>query len=221
MIHLFEEYVKYPRTYHVPWSPGGQDKEERIIPSMDHFLGREVVVTEKMDGENTTLYSDYIHVRSLDSLENHPSRTRIKSFHSMIKNDLPKGWRFCFENVFAEHSIHYKNLEDYHYLISVWDENNNSLHWNQVTEWGALLDVPVAPVLYRGQYDERLLTSLYSPVNLNGDQCEGYVLRPVEGFPYRDFRRFNLKFVRKDHVQTNDHWKYSKIIENELRKKET
>lgn len=48
VIHLFEEYVKYPRTYHVPWSPGAKDKEERTSPIMDHFLNREIVVLEKL-----------------------------------------------------------------------------------------------------------------------------------------------------------------------------
>ena len=45
---------KYPRTYHVPWSPG-TTSDDRLLKSVDQFVGKRVVVTEKMDGENTTM----------------------------------------------------------------------------------------------------------------------------------------------------------------------
>jgi hypothetical protein len=65
VLDLFKNQVKYPRTYHVLWSPGMND-DDRMLPNMDSFEGRRVIVTEKMDGENTTMYSDYIHARSVD-----------------------------------------------------------------------------------------------------------------------------------------------------------
>lgn len=51
VLNLFSRYVKYPRTYHLPWSPGATD-DDRIIKSADVFKDKEVVVTVKMDGEN-------------------------------------------------------------------------------------------------------------------------------------------------------------------------
>jgi hypothetical protein len=78
VLDQFDMYVKYPRTYHLPWSPG-QTRDDRVIESTDIFKGKEVVVTIKMDGENTTMYHDYIHARSIDS-GSHPSRTWIKNF---------------------------------------------------------------------------------------------------------------------------------------------
>ena len=40
--------VKFPRTYHLPFSPGvGSD--DKIISSLESLLGKEVVVTEKME----------------------------------------------------------------------------------------------------------------------------------------------------------------------------
>jgi hypothetical protein len=47
--------VRYPRTPHLPWSPGATDDDERILDA-SALEGREVVVTEKLDGETTTLY---------------------------------------------------------------------------------------------------------------------------------------------------------------------
>ena len=50
VLDAFRAYVKYPRTYHLPWSPGLTD-DDRMLPSTSVFEGREVVITEKMDGE--------------------------------------------------------------------------------------------------------------------------------------------------------------------------
>lgn len=67
---------KYPRTMHLPWSPGWT-KDDRVLQTTEHFVGQEVVVTEKMDGENTTLARDYTHARSVSS-SNHVSRHWLK-----------------------------------------------------------------------------------------------------------------------------------------------
>jgi hypothetical protein len=66
-------HVRYPRTPHLPWSPGATPDDVRA-GDLSGLLGREVVVTEKPDGENTTLYADGVHARSLDSAH-HPSRS--------------------------------------------------------------------------------------------------------------------------------------------------
>ena len=52
--------IKYPRTPHLPWSLGATNDDVKQR-DLSHFVGKQVVVTEKMDGENTTLYNDYIH----------------------------------------------------------------------------------------------------------------------------------------------------------------
>ena len=60
------ERNKYPRTYHLPYSQSKTD-DDKTLPNDDQFKGIEVVVTIKMDGENTTVYPDgYVHARSLD-----------------------------------------------------------------------------------------------------------------------------------------------------------
>ena len=95
----FQKYVKYPRTYHLPWSPGATD-DDRVLTDEEleaNFVGRMVVVTEKMDGENTTMYNDYIHARSLDSAS-HPSREWVKNLHAQIQWQIPDGWRICGES---------------------------------------------------------------------------------------------------------------------------
>ncbi|MFJ1898453.1 AAA family ATPase [Streptomyces sp. NPDC088115] len=98
----------YPRTPHLPWSPGASSDDVRLTGRTDlaGLTGSEVVVTEKMDGENTTLYADGLHARSLDSAH-HPSRARVKALQGRVGPRVPAGWRICGENVFARHSIPY------------------------------------------------------------------------------------------------------------------
>lgn len=98
----FTDYVKYPRTLHFSWSPGATD-DDRIHKDLRGFEGQEVVVTEKMDGENTTLYRDYYHARSLDS-NSHPSQSWARAFHARMSYNIPDGWRVCAENLYARQS---------------------------------------------------------------------------------------------------------------------
>lgn len=111
VLHLFVDWVKYPRTYHLPWSCSISN-DDRILHDLSCFQNRRVIVTEKMDGENTTMYRDHIHARSVDS-RNHPSRNWVKNLWGRLSHDIPSGWRICGENLFATHSISYSNLQSY------------------------------------------------------------------------------------------------------------
>ena len=47
-------------------------------------------VKEKMDGENTSLYQDGFHARSIDG-RHHSSRDWVKGFWAQIAQDIPFG----------------------------------------------------------------------------------------------------------------------------------
>lgn len=50
------------------------------------------------------------------------------------------------------------------------------------------------------------------------DSSEGYVVRLADSFPFRDFKKYIGKFVRKGHFQTTKHWmRGQQIITNKLR----
>lgn len=214
-IHEFTHLVKYPRTYHLPWSPGMQD-DDRMMPSLDVFRGKRVIVTEKYDGENTTFYCNDFHARSLDS-PHHYSRDWVKQFWSKISYNIPEGWRVCGENMYAEHSISYKELETYFYGFSVWDEKNFCLSWDETLEWFQLLGIEPVPVLYDGVFDEVKIKSLWDESKWG--TSEGYIIRVAEGFPYSDFRKAVAKFVRKGHVNTQKHWMFGgRITPNQLKR---
>ena len=221
--HLYPDYdydkwgnIQNPnRTYHLPFSYG-RTEDDRVIPNCSQFEGKEVVVTVKMDGENTTGYSDgYIHARSLDS-QNHPSRNWVKNFLSNKLFELPEDWRICGENLFAKHSIHYKSLASYFYVFSIWENKNFCLSWDETVEWCKMLDLQIVPTLYRGIWNEQIIKNLYTPT-MNGEECEGFVVRLTDTFPYGNFRKSVAKFVRESHVRTNQHWIKTAIIKNELK----
>jgi hypothetical protein len=209
VLDTFVKYVKYPRTYHVPWSENLTD-DDRMMPSTSSFTGRRVIVTEKMDGENTTMYDDYIHARSLDS-RNHESRNWVKQYWSQVCYNIPPGWRLCGENLYAKHSIHYNELPTYFMGFSVWDDKNVCLSWDDTNEWFQLLGVQSVPVLYDDIYDERAIRELYSK-NDWGTK-EGYVIRVADAFPFKDFKQLTGKYVRKNHVQTVKHWMHGMKME--------
>ena len=104
------ELVKYPRTLHFPWSNWTSD--DKVLKSIDNFVGKQVVVTEKMDGENFNGYCDYAHARSLSPLTG-DDRGSAKAIWSNVSWKIPVGYRFCGENLYAKHSIHYFNLKSY------------------------------------------------------------------------------------------------------------
>ena len=213
VLDLFSKYVKYPRTHHLPWSEK-QSKDDRILESVDHFKGKEVIVTVKMDGENTTMYNDYIHARSLDS-GTHPTRNWVKSLWGQKGYNIPEGWRVCGENLYAVHTIPYTNLKTLFYVFSIWDDKNNCLSWDDTLEWCELLELEPIPVLYRGIFDEQLIKSLYQPT-IDGNACEGYVIRTADSFSYGSFRKCVAKFVSGNFKINHGHWTKNKIERNEL-----
>jgi len=208
---------KYPRTYHLPWSPG-KSSDDKVLKNVDHFKGKSVVVSLKLDGECTTLYRDHLHARSLDS-KDHPSRHWLKSFHAKIKHLIPEGWRVCGEDLFAKHDIAYIDLPSYFIAFSVWDNKNRCLSWRNTVSFCE--DVfSVMPVFHQGEWFpgiERLLDYKFNKFNYEfTDKHEGYVVRLSEGFDYKDFGKSVAKYVRAGR-NIDEHWMFKSIIKNKLR----
>jgi hypothetical protein len=203
----FVEYVKYSRTYHLPWSPGITD-DDRIMKDTSVFNDRRVIVTRKMDGENFNGYRSYCHARSIDG-RSHYTRDWAKAFWMQRSYELPEGWRVCAENLYAVHSIEYKNLPSFLLGFSIWNEQNECLSWDETVEWFSLLDVPMVPVLYDGIWDEDKIKSLYDE-KTDVETHEGYVVRLADSFQYGEFKNSVAKFVRKNHVNSDSHWFFGK-----------
>lgn len=204
---------KHPRTRHLSFSPGFSEDDLRAETEFN-FIGKEVVVTTKMDGEGTTLYSDGFHARSLDS-RHHISRCWIKKLHADLQHSIPPGWRVCGENLYARHSIHYLSLPSYFLMFSIWDDKNLCLSWDATKEWAGLLDLVLVPELYRGVWNEEAIKACYTGKSFGAEQ-EGYVVRLASSFHYDDFSRAVGKWVRKSHIKTDSNWMYQPVVPNLL-----
>ena len=209
--------IKYPRTKHLPWSPGATS-DDKILKDVSCFNGKTMIITEKMDGENSTLYNDYYHARSLDGRD-HPSRSWIKQFHASIKNDIPEGYRICGENLYAKHSVGYDDLKSYFYCFSIWDDTNTCLSWKDTVELCEMLGIEHVPVIiepFDWDHSSPNMIQEFMPHVFDSKKCEGYVVRNSEAFTYEDFITNVAKWVRPNHVTTDTHWMHSKVIPNKL-----
>jgi len=203
---------KYPRTPHLPWSQDSHN-DDLWLKNSPFQDGEEVLVTEKMDGENTTLYRHGLHARSLDS-RHHPSRTWVKRLWAEKHHLIPDNYKICGENLQAQHSIAYKELPSYFLVFSVWEEDI-CLSWEETQTFCEQLGLHTVPVLYRGPYSKKGLLQIFEKETWTTK--EGYVARTPKRFHLADFSHSIAKFVRPNHIQTNTHWMNQALKPNQLK----
>jgi hypothetical protein len=206
-----QERIKYPRTPHLPYSETIGSDDKRLLNDLQ-FKDMFIVITEKMDGENTTVYNDGYHARSLDS--------KHRDYHSWLLSYIPTwqymlkdGERVCGEYLYAEHSIHYNNLKSYFLGFSFWDKDV-CCGWDSTIAKFEQLGITPVPVLYKGYYDKEITIKIAKSVIDRGG--EGIVIRNAFSFPMNDFSKNVAKYVRPNHVQTDDHWSQQTIKHNNL-----
>lgn len=203
------ERIKYPRTYHLPYSESKTD-DDKTLTTDDHFkLMNEVVVTIKMDGENTTIYPDgFIHARSLDGYGKEWQK-EVKAISSEWFWKIPERLRICGENLQAKHSIGYEfnNRKDLFQAFGIYDELN-CLGWDETKEICSDLGISMVHEIYRGKYDKDKILELFFEYveSIKPQEVEGFVVRNVDSFSYCDFSKNVGKYVRKNHIQTDEHW---------------
>lgn len=201
---------KYGRTYHLPWSPG-TTSDDRISPSVEALVGIDIVITEKLDGENTGMTNDGVYARSHATFTTSPWSREVRELHQWkIQGQLSEGVFLFGENMEGIHSIEYQNLTSYFYLFGVRD-NNIWVSWESVEEYAFLLDLPTVPVLFKGRVNSEkelkdLTESLVKEPSALGGHREGIVVRNAEMFHNDDFAENVMKWVRKNHVSTDSHW---------------
>ncbi|WP_300443683.1 RNA ligase family protein [uncultured Mameliella sp.] len=205
---------KYGRTFHLPTSPGvGND--DKIIQDLTHLQGAdEVVFTEKMDGENTTIFAGGCHARSPDS-GYHASRDWMKAYAAGISPSLSGDERIVGEYLFAKHSVAYDGLPSY-FLGFAWIVDNEVQGWDESLGRFEELGVKSVPVLQRGCFDDAAIKSVLDLLDL--EKQEGFVVRSVSPFFESDMATHVAKYVREGHVQSDTHWTKAEIIKNGLRR---
>lgn len=226
---MMSNLYKYPHTPYLPFSPtiesiDDYDKETKLIFDESNFDGKTFVATIKMDGESCSMYRDHIHARSLDS-RHHESRSYVKQLHSRIRHIIPQGWRICGENLYAIHSIAYDDLEDYFLVFSIWDDNNDCLTWENTVMYAKRLGLKTVQTIrpfLNVDYDSNDNFTIENVEKLKVDTNvligkEGFVIRNADSFNYKDFESNLAKWVRPNHIQTDQHWMKKKVEKNKLK----
>lgn len=214
--------LKYPRTYHVPWSLGATS-DDKIAKSINQLIGQPIVITEKIDGSNSSLEKEGCFARTHSGPPTHSSFDNLKSLHANIKYKIPDNVQLFGENVFAVHSIEYNELPGYFLLFNVRDLNSMMWSsWEEVELWAQEIEVSTVPVLFKGVVSsEKELQKLTESFMIQPSQCggiiEGIVVRLSESFHNDNFSNCVAKMVRQNHVTTDTHWAHKEVVKNKLK----
>jgi hypothetical protein len=213
--------AKYPRSFHLPWSPGGTNDDKRLA-DVSGLVGAELVITEKCDGSNLTYTRRHVFSRSHSGPPAHPSFDLAKATHGRIAHLISDGISVFCEYCYAVHSITYEGLPDHSLVFGVRDDTVGLWwDWDMTAAQAADLGLPTVPVVFRGAVSSaeelRALTeTLARQPSAFGGQREGVVVRRAGQFPDADFGKSLGKWVRKDHVQTDEHWMHQSIVPQKL-----
>lgn len=201
------ESRKYPRTYHFPFSPG-TTSDDRIAKDWEGILSHELVMTEKLDGENNCLKESGVYARSHAAPTVSRWSVKIRELWERHKNSLGDLEIFG-EAMYAIHSIEYERLESYFYIFGI-RQNEQWLSWNEVEFYAEVLELPTVPVIERGYFSQKEIEGKIKEEIENGSrlggECEGFVFRNAENFHTDSFLQNVLKYVRENHVKTDEHW---------------
>jgi len=236
-----KEYIKYPSTGHLPFSPEHEHRRNDH-QSVSQFADIPLVVLVKMDGSNATLVKDYdAPVRARNgSHADHESFDMLKQlyYEKDIHNTLPEHLQVAGEWLYAKHSIHYTDsddcdcedqgpaLRDWFQVFGVFDTRYDLwLSWPAVERWADRIGFPTVPVVETGVYEEwelwngnagqpDLETLAKNTVNQGH---EGIVIRSKHPYHYGQFEQRLSKYVRNNHVKTEQHWSHGDVTPNETR----
>lgn len=212
--------MKYGRTYHYPFSPG-TSSDDRINHDYwsDILQIKELVHTEKLDGENNCLSRYGVFARSHAAPTVSAWSKNIREYWSRIKNDLGDLEIFG-ENLFAIHSIEYPKIENHFFVFGI-RLHEKWLSWEETKFYAASMDLPTVPEIKilkmptdRNIFESEVLDivkkeSAFGSIDtMSGKICtlEGIVTRNTSEYGVQDFSKNVFKYVRKGHVKTDEHW---------------
>ena len=201
--------MKYPRTPHLPFSPG-LSKQEKVCKNLS-FLKQDVVITEKRDGSNVCLADTGLFARSHSGSPTHSSFDWLKVKYDCVKSLIPEDTFIFGEWLYAKHSIHYTALKDYLEVFAVC-ANNTFLSWEDTEKFCTDRNFMMVPLIFKG----RTTIKDIAKYCVGNEHKEGIVVRAARSFSLEEFSACVAKWVRPNHVQTTEHWTNQKITRNLL-----
>lgn len=206
--------IKYPRTYHLPFSPGATKDDKKLQGDwFSYYKGQPVVITEKLDGENITMCQEGVFARSHAAPTTSPWSRNLwgnDGLYWRIRSLIGENEYIVGENLYGVHSIEYNKLTDYFHLFAAHDDKR-WYYWEELQELADILEIPTVPMLYFGiaeseEQIKEVIDNLMTRPSTYGDTKEGVVMRIADSFKIEDFPHYVCKYVRANHVQTDEHW---------------
>ncbi len=221
---LSRKYGANGKTFHVPWSEGTDSTDRK---NWDYWTDiqqgiKELVFTEKLDGQGSCLNEFGVFARSHAAPSDKPWDDYLKVKHAQIVSDLKGDHIELFgESMYAIHSIEYPRLDEHFKLFAV-RQLDKWLGWEEVNWLAGIFDLSVVPVLERRPVEGLTETELkqkvqamalrpstfgsYDILTDTPATMEGVVFRNVEAYPVDQFVQNVFKIVRKGHVKTDERW---------------
>jgi hypothetical protein len=210
--------AKYPRTLHLPFT-AHSTTDDKIMDEGDveYLISERTVVTEKLDGSNVCLTSSEVFSRSHGGKPSHASFRPLIRFHERNAHRILSGYSIFAEWCYAVHSIRYEMLQHPLNVFGLRDDSTGEwLNWSDVVEAAEWIGCPTVPVILDGYFSnkeefEDIITRFAHLNSVYGVEREGLVVRRFSGMEMhgegKEKRLRGIgKWVRKNHVQTDEHW---------------
>lgn len=216
------EFVRFPRTPHLALLGDVDVRDDKVMSDQDadEFLQADLIVEEKVDGENLGLSV----VDGEVAAQSRGSYVELggASFRGLAAWLTPRASRIASELgrdliLFGEwcatrHSVPYDALPDWLLAFDVYDRRTESF-W-QLDERDLLADALAlahVPRLATGRFDMAALVGLMGPSRLGDTPMEGIVLRHAADPGER------AKLVRPEFIEAIDtHWRSGPSEPNRL-----
>ena len=205
--------MKYPRTTYWPWSPSVAEGD-KLHSDPAYFVGKDLVITEKIDGGNTMLHKGQVYARSVSEPSSAKWMAMVKKHHAWKVQETDV--YLYGEDIYGVHSIEYGAVrEEDTFFAFAMVRNQFGAWW--FASWEAVKDyaydkrICTVPELFNGKVssvDElaRIVEKLMAEGSSLGGEREGVVIRTACEFPFTSLNRNVCKSVRANHVQTDEHW---------------
>lgn len=209
--------LKYPRTYHLPFSPGVQS-DDKIIRDIKPFIGKEVTVTEKADGGCTILSQGEVWSRASGSPATEGWFAMVRKWHAWKTATWGPQNDIYGEDLYGRHSIDYGTIpEDLTFRPFNWLQKGKWLSYDDRTAAFRNMGMSPVPLIHRGVFSSEkelkkfLVEEIKKPSLLGSENPprEGFVIQRVDEFAFEDFADNVCKYVRANHVQSDSHWRYN------------
>ena len=144
------EAIKYPKTFHFDFSKSLQN-DDRKLSTLDDFIGKRVIVTEKLDGENCldgeTLITTNIGDIKIKDICNNKIKCKILSYN-IYTNEIEY-------NEINNYFVYSENDDDDWYEIELDDNTKITITGNhkvwlpQLNCYRRVCDLKKDDILYR------------------------------------------------------------------------